>query len=179
MNLKRSFWMALLCVPCLLALAAGFGRDPHAVPSVLVGKQAPVFVLPSAQGEPVSLAQLRGQPVLLNFWATWCYPCQSEHGLLQATAKRLKGRAHVVGVIYQDSPEQVLAYLNKHPSPYPHLLDANSQVAIDYGVAGVPESFIINAEGRITYKHAGALNAKVLEEQLLPLLAPVAPGGTP
>ena len=170
MKIKRALWMAGLCLPLVLMLAAGFGRDPHAVPSVLVGKAAPPFVLQGVGGEAVDLDAYRGRPVLLNFWATWCYPCQAEHPLLQALAKRLGQQLGVVGVIYQDEKQQVQRYLAEHPSPYPHGLDPNSQTAIDYGVAGVPESFIIDANGIVAYKHAGVLTPEIIAEHLVPLL---------
>lgn len=178
MNIRRSAWMALCCLPVLWALASGFGRDPHAVPSVLVGKPAPEFRLMSLDGKVVSLSQLRGKPVLLNFWATWCYPCQAEHALLQATAKRLGERAVVLGMLYQNESDEAREYLRKHPSPYEHLIDPDSSSAIDYGVAGVPESFVIDGNGVIRYKHAGVLTPEVIAQQLVPLLPPPAAAAT-
>lgn len=171
MNWRRAVLLSLLLVPALWALGAGFGRDPHAVPSMLEGKAAPNFTLRDLEGREVSLARLRGRPVLLNFWATWCYPCQAEHALLQRTALAHHGELEVFGVIYQDEADPVRRYLTEHPSPYAHLMDPNSQVAIDYGVAGVPETFFIDRAGNVALKHAGALHPAVMRGALARILA--------
>lgn len=157
---------ALAVGPLLVALALAFGHDPHAVPSVLEGKAAPLFTLPSLGGEPVSLEALRGRPVVVNFWSTWCLPCRSEHPLLQEAATTYAGRAHFLGIVYQDAPEAARAYLQQAGSVYPQLLDANALVSIDFGVAGVPESFILDAQGNIAYKSAGILSPAVLAREL-------------
>lgn len=170
MNLRRALVLALLAVPLLVALFAGFGRDPHAVPFVLQNKPAPRFELADVRGHTTQVPDPNGLPVLLNFWATWCYPCQAEHALLQETARALEGKARVVGVIYNDSVEAVTSYVNQHGGAYPQLIDPNSRVAMDYGVAGVPESFIIDGNGTIVHKQAGVLGSAVLERHLLPLL---------
>ena len=171
MNIKRALMLAALAVPLLVALLSGFGRDPHAVPSMFVGKPAPSFALQTLQGQQVALADGTRLPVLLNFWATWCYPCQAEHDLLQETAAALAGRARVLGIVYNDSPEAVADYVAKHGAAYPQLIDPNSRVAIDYGVAGVPESFIIDGNGIIVHKQAGVMRPEILQRHLLPLLA--------
>lgn len=171
MNLKRALILALLAVPLIVALFAGFGRDPHAVPFVLQGKPAPPFVLKDVLGQQATVPSPDNKPMLVNFWATWCYPCQAEHALLQETARRLSGRAQVVGIIYNDSEAAVSAYVQKHGGAYPQLIDPNSRVAMDYGVAGVPESFIIDGNGTIVHKQAGVLTAAVLERYLMPLLS--------
>lgn len=172
MNWRRAALLALTLVPALWALYAGFGRDPHAVPSMLVGKLAPSLRLVDLDGRTVDLAELRGRPVLLNFWATWCYPCQAEHALLQQTARAHRGELAVFGVIYQDDADNVRRYLRTNPSPYAHLVDPGSQAAIDYGVAGVPESFFIDRAGVVTYKHAGALHPAIVQQALTRILAP-------
>jgi cytochrome c biogenesis protein CcmG/thiol:disulfide interchange protein DsbE len=174
-NIKRALMLAALAVPLLWALLSGFGRDPHAVPSMFVGKPAPPFVLRTVHGQEVTLPQGDKLPVLVNFWATWCYPCQAEHALLQQTAAALEGRAHVLGIIYNDSAEAVATYVAKHGGVYPQLLDPNSRVAMDYGVAGVPESFIIDGQGIIVHKQAGVMRPEVLQRHLMPLLADAPP----
>jgi len=175
MNLKRALMLAALALPLLVALLSGFGRDPHAVPSMLEGKPAPPWVLQDLHGQQVALADGQKLPILLNFWATWCYPCQAEHALLQETAAALQGRARVLGIIYNDSVEAVAAYVAKHGAAYPQLIDPNSRVAIDYGVAGVPESFIIDGDGIIVHKQAGVMRPEILHRYLAPLLADAPP----
>lgn len=170
MNVKRALILALLALPLIVALFAGFGRDPHAVPFVLQGKPAPAFVLADVTGQTTAVPDPNGLPTLVNFWATWCYPCQAEHALLQETARVLEGRVRVVGVIYNDSVEAVTTYVRQNGGAYPQLIDPNSRVAMDYGVAGVPESFIIDGNGTIVHKQAGVLAAAVIERHLLPLV---------
>lgn len=176
MNWRRALLLGALVFPGLWALYSGFGRDPHAVPSMLEGKAAPSFQLVDLEGRVVELAALRGRPVLLNFWATWCYPCQAEHALLQATARAHAPELAVFGIIYQDDENAMRRYLAQHPSTYRHLVDPNSAVAIDYGVAGVPESFFIDRAGTVAYKHAGALHPAVMNQALARIL-PAGSGG--
>ncbi len=172
MNWKLSLLVALVVLPLVALLAFGFGRDPREVPFVLAGKPAPAFSLQRADGEgTVSLAELRGKPLLINFWSTWCIPCKSEHAALLQAARFYKGRVNFLGIIYQDSADAVRAQLKRAGSAYPHVLDPDSSVAIDYGVAGVPESFFIDAKGNIRAKQAGALTASMLHEGLDALLA--------
>jgi len=167
---------SLIVVPLVVILALGFGQDPHEVPSVLEGKPAPAFSLTTVDGEPISLEAMRGKPVVVNFWSTWCQPCKIEHGLLQQSARLYSGRVQFVGIVYQDEPAAVRRYLATYDQAYPQLLDDGSKVAIDYGVAGVPESFIIDAQGTIVKKQAGVLTPDVLRGTLERLLAGGAQG---
>ncbi len=168
----RGFLLACLVTgPLMLALALAFGRDPHAVPSVLVDRPAPDFSLPALDGEVVSLRALRGRPVVVNFWATWCLPCQSEHPMLQQAAAAYAGRAFFVGIVYQDEVDAVRRSLQQAGSNFPQLVDVGSKVAIDFGVAGVPESFILDAHGTIVHKASGVLTPRVLRDTLDGLLA--------
>lgn len=166
MNWKMVGMGALFVVPLLIVLAMGFQHDPHAVPSVLEGRPAPNFQLATLDGKPMGLADLKGKPAVINFWATWCYPCKAEHNLLQEAAQYYNGKVQFVGVVYQDSAEDTRKYLATHASHYPHLMDKDSRVAIDFGVAGVPESFILNPNGQIVHKQAGVLNGDVLRQYL-------------
>jgi cytochrome c biogenesis protein CcmG/thiol:disulfide interchange protein DsbE len=138
-------------------LATGFGRDPRAVPSVLVGKPAPAFDLVDLEGKAFSLESLKGTPLMLNFWSTWCGPCKYEHPLLLEGQKRFPG-VRFLGVVYNDQPAAIRRYLAREGQQYPHLLDPTGRTSIDYGVAGVPESFFIDRQGRITHKEAGPLS---------------------
>jgi cytochrome c biogenesis protein CcmG/thiol:disulfide interchange protein DsbE len=155
----------------LLMLAQGFGRDPHAVPSVLKNTPAPAFSLLDTQGRTVSLEQLKGQSVVLNFWSTWCMPCKQEYPLLMAAQKRYPDVAFL-GVVYVDSPANITHYLQRAGVNYPHLLDPEGHTAIDYGVAGVPETFFIDASGTIMQKVAGPVNQPLLMALLNQLESP-------
>lgn len=170
MNWFRALLATLFVVPFVFVMALGFGQDPHAVPAPLVNQPAPQLVLNDAEGRKVDLSTLRGTPVVLNFWATWCYPCQAEHDLLQEAARAYAGRVAFFGVIYQDEVSRVQNYLTEHPSSYRHLIDERSQAAIDYGVSGVPESYILDRHHRIVHKQPGVLQPaefrRILEEVL-------------
>ncbi|RYF10207.1 MAG: TlpA family protein disulfide reductase [Deltaproteobacteria bacterium] len=174
LRLRIALLAAFVLVPLLLVLGLSFGHDPHAVPFMLQGQAAPDFTLAQINGGEVRLAALRGRPVVLNFWATWCYPCQAEHNLLQQAARHYGERVHFLGVVYQDTDSAVRTYLRSHPSAYPHVHDADSKVSIDYGVAGVPESYILDPQGTILFKQAGVLTAAMLQQHLDPLV-----GGAP
>jgi cytochrome c biogenesis protein CcmG/thiol:disulfide interchange protein DsbE len=151
-------------LPLLLILIANLGRDPHMVASPLVGRPAPAFTLePVGGGAPVSLASLAGKPVVLNFWATWCVPCFQEHGVLSEGARALGADVQFLGVVYEDEPEGVQAFLAQRGGGYPSLVDPGSRTAIAYGVFGVPETFFIDAQGTIAAKFVGPLTAPTLE----------------
>ena len=153
--------------PLVAVLVMNIGRDPHLIGSPLVGRSAPDFTLrPLDGGEPVTLASLRGQPVVLNFWATWCVPCFEEHPVLVSTARRLGDRVRFVGVIYEDSEEQVKTFLARQGASYPSLMDPGSRTAIAFGVFGVPETYFIDAAGKIAAKQIGPLDEQTLAEKL-------------
>jgi cytochrome c biogenesis protein CcmG/thiol:disulfide interchange protein DsbE len=146
-------------------LARILATDQSAAAPV-VGAPAPDFELAALDGENVRLSDLRGQVVALNFWATWCVPCFEEHPLLVSAARSLGDRARFIGVIYEDSEEQVRGFLARQGSAYPSLVDPGSRTAIAFGVFGVPETFFIDAEGRIAAKHIGPLDAASLQAKL-------------
>ncbi len=165
---QRVLLVGLVVVaPLVAVLTMNLGRNPHVIASPLVGRAAPDFGLrPTGGSEPVTLASLRGRPVVLNFWATWCVPCFEEHALLVSAARALGARAHFIGVIYQDGEDEVRAFLARQGSAYPSLVDPGSRTAIAFGIFGVPETFFIDAEGRIAAKHVGPLDASSLEAKL-------------
>jgi len=151
-------------LPLLAVLVANLGRDPHTVRSPLVGRPAPPFALqPVGGGSPVTLESLRGKPVVINFWATWCVPCFEEHPALTAAARGLPD-VQFFGVVYEDEEVKTQAFLKERGSAYPSLMDPDGRTAIAYGVFGVPETFFIDAEGRIVEKYVGPLQRSTIAE---------------
>ena len=161
---------ALIVTPLIVVLALSFGKDPRAIDSPLIGKAAPSFTLRDLNGDVVALEELRGQPVVLNFWATWCQPCVVEHPTLVAGAKRYEGKASFLGVIYQDEPEKIRRFLSQRGTWGPALIDTDGDVAIAYGVYGAPETYFISSDGVIAEKVVGAIRPDVMANILGPLL---------
>ena len=148
-------------------LVLSFGRDPHDIRSPLVGREAPAFTLPAVgSGESISLEELRGKPVVLNFWATWCVPCYAEHEVLTETARARGSDVQFLGVVYDDEEEKILQFLDRYGSAYPTLMDEGGKTAIAYGVYGVPETFFIDSEGVIAEKFEGPLDRQLLRQNL-------------
>lgn len=154
-------------VPLLAVLLVNLGRDPHAIVSPMVGRAASGFTLvPVGGGDAVSLASLRGKPVVINFWASWCVPCYQEHDVLTQAARGFGADVQFLGVVYQDDEAGIQGFLAQAGSSYPNLLDPDSRVAIAYGVYGVPETYFVDREGRIAAKFVGPLTPKSLEANL-------------
>jgi cytochrome c biogenesis protein CcmG/thiol:disulfide interchange protein DsbE len=173
MKWKLALALAVPCAALIFVLARGFGRDPHAVPFMLRGKPAPSFALKRIDnGEVVSLDRLKGQPVVINFWATWCAPCRMEHPVLEWGYREYGKRVQFLGTVFEDTEENVRAQMRETGSPYPQLLDPLSRTAVDYGVAGVPETYFIDAQGIIRDKHVGPLDPRTLASQIKALLLP-------
>ncbi len=170
MRWKKLFWPAS-ALPVLGLLAYGLTRDPNIIASPLPGKLAPEFALETLEARPLSLADLRGQVVVLNFWASWCLACEAEHPyLVEAEHKYSDQDVQIVGVIYQDSRSNAERYIRKMGGSWPNLVDPGSRVAIDYGVYGVPETFFIGRDGIIAYKQIGPVDRRVLDTWILRLL---------
>jgi cytochrome c biogenesis protein CcmG/thiol:disulfide interchange protein DsbE len=147
------------------------GGAPSELPSNLIDKPAPAFELPPLPGREggLSRADLGGRPVLVNFFASWCAPCLAEHPLLTRLSE--EEGIPIYGVNYKDPPEDALAWLERHGNPFRLIgADATGRTAIDWGVYGVPETFVIDGDGRIRYRHAGPLTPELVEGTLLPLL---------
>jgi len=168
----KTLLIPLAAVPVILLLAYGFRTDPRAIPSPLVTKPAPDFRLATFDGPAVSLAGLRGKPVVLNFWASWCYPaCYEEAPHLEAAWQKYRDRGlMMLGVAIQDKEANAREFLKRFGFSFPNGMDPGSKIAIDYGIYGVPETLFIDRQGRIAYKHVGALTPALLESQIEALL---------
>ncbi len=165
--------IALFLVPVaalLWMLGTGFGNDPHALPEMLEGKPAPAIHLKTLEGKTFRLEDYKGKPVVLNFWATFCEPCKAEHVSIQRTAQAFGERVQFVGIVYQEPPEVAAAYLKRTLNTFPQLDDPSSERAIAYGVSGVPETFIISAEGIVVRRIISIVNAQRLRQELNELL---------
>jgi cytochrome c biogenesis protein CcmG/thiol:disulfide interchange protein DsbE len=163
--------IALLALVGVFALS--IDRDPNLVRSVLIDKPAPQFAMAEVPGLGVpgfDTAALQGQVSVVNVFASWCIPCRDEHPLLLA----LKDNAGIrlLGINQADAPENARAFLAELGNPYDAVgTDRDRRVSIDWGVYGVPETFVVNAKGIITFKHVGPLTPQSLEQELLPAIA--------
>lgn len=168
---------ALFILPLLLflvlagyfALALRPGRNPQELPSALIDKEAPAFQLPGLNGNGIARDALKGQPVLINFFASWCLPCREEHPILM----RLSEQEHVplYGIDYKDKPEEARSLLQEFGDPYRAIgVDRDGSVGLDFGVYGVPETYVLDSSGHIRKRFVGPLTAEEVNKELLPLL---------
>ncbi|MCH8844075.1 MAG: DsbE family thiol:disulfide interchange protein [SAR324 cluster bacterium] len=166
------FWGVLSAIGAVVALFAyGFTVDPKLVPSPLVGKPAADFTVQQLNGEgALTLSDLQGTPVLLNFWASWCVACRDEAAILQEAHLLYdvaQNRLRVIGVAIQDTPEKALAFAERFGKTYFLALDDEAgTIGLDYGLYGVPETFFIDAGGRIQYKQVGAVTRELIRTML-------------
>jgi len=170
--MKRYLLPLLVFVLLAGFLAVGLKRDPREVPSPLIDKPAPAFSLPQldAPDQQVSPKDLLGQVWLLNVWASWCVACRQEHPLLVDVSKA--GQVKLYGLNYKDKREDALGWLQQFGNPYlKSMSDTGGLVGIDYGVYGVPETFVIDKQGVIRYKQIGPVTPEALRDTLLPLVA--------
>lgn len=156
----------------------GLGLDPREVPSPLIDKPAPQFELPELQSpeQTVGRADLVGGGVkLVNVWASWCTACRQEHPFLMELARR--GTVPIYGLNYKDARPDALAWLDRFGNPYTaNAFDEDGRVGIDWGVYGVPETFIVDGEGTIRYKHVGPVGPQVWRETVAPLIQEIEGG---
>lgn len=180
---RRKSWIAFLPVILFVALAAVFliqlerGGGSSVVPSALIGAPAPQQSLPpldglAANGSAVpgwSTADLAGRVSLVNVFASWCVPCREEHPMLMELAR--DERLHIVGLNYKDEGENALRFLGQLGNPYDAVgVDRAGKFAIDWGVYGVPETFVVGPDGRIAFKHVGPLTDEVIRASIMPLV---------
>ena len=157
----------VVLLPALVVLGSRIGKDATLTPSVLIGKPAPAFALPTLDGKTISNADLRGKPYVVNFWASWCGPCRLEHGSLRAFWERHRDEGiMLLGVIMQDSPGRARAFQAELGGDWPLLTDPQEKTLVDYGVRAPPETFVVDADGVIAYKFQGPLGPGQLDEVL-------------
>lgn len=167
----RKFVPLLIFLTLVIFLGIGLTRDPHLVPSPLIDKPIPEFSLPRLADADQHLASsdLRGKVTMLNVWASWCVACRSEHPVLVDLAK--KNLVAIYGLNYKDNREDALHWLEYYGNPYLESAhDIDGKVGIDFGVYGVPETFIVDKQGIIRYKQIGPITEDVLKETILPLI---------
>ncbi len=173
-GLRGARWLIPLAVlPVLGLLAYGFRTDPREIPSPLIGKPAAPFALTAFDGTNLSLEALRGRVVVVNFWASWCYPaCYEEAPALERAWQAYKDRGvTLVGVNIQDKVEPAKKFLAQFGHTFVNAPDPAGRVSVDYGVYGVPETFFIDRAGRVRGKHVGALTDEIFRKNVDPLVA--------
>jgi cytochrome c biogenesis protein CcmG, thiol:disulfide interchange protein DsbE len=170
--MKLKFLIPLLLFVVLVGfLAVGLNRDPHELPSPLIGKPAPAFEVPQLEqaNKTFSPESLKGQVWILNVWASWCVACREEHPMLLELSKAKI--APLIGLDYKDQREDALAMLARQGNPYTlSAFDGNGRVGINYGVYGVPETYVIDKAGIIRFKHIGPITTDVLNQKIYPLI---------
>jgi cytochrome c biogenesis protein CcmG/thiol:disulfide interchange protein DsbE len=161
---------AVVLAALVVLFAAGLQRDPTRVPSPLIGKPAPVFQLPTLDGATLGVAQLAGRPVLVNFWASWCTPCLQEHPLLMELSR---AGVTIIGLNYKDDPEAARQWLARHGDPFTQIAqDRDGRVGLDWGVYGVPETFVLDAHGVIRHKQIGPMTRAAWDQDIAALVRP-------
>lgn len=165
-------WLPLVLFVGLVAfLAIGLNRDPHEVPSPLINKAAPTFQLPQLHqpDKTFSAAEMRGKVWLLNVWASWCVSCREEHPFLVELART--GAVPVYGLNWKDKRDDAMNWLDELGNPYVlSVSDLDGRIAIDYGVYGAPETYLIDKNGVIRYKVIGPVTPDVLQKTILPMV---------
>ena len=167
----RYFVPVTVFVAVAILFAWGLTRDPREIPSNLIGKPVPQFNLPPVQGRTLGLssANLAGEVSLVNVFASWCAECRLEHPLILQL--KAQGVVTIHGLNYKDQPDDAARWLNTLGDPYTRTgADVSGRVGIDWGVYGVPETFVVGKDGRIAYKKIGPLSADVIEKTIIPLI---------
>ncbi len=170
--MMRFLWPLIIFLVLVGFLFVGLSLKPREVPSPLIDKVAPAFTLPQlhAPTKQFSSEDMKGQVWLLNVWASWCVSCRQEHPILMDLSKQ--NIVPILGLDYKDKSADGMAWLREHGNPYwLSIVDKEGRVGIDYGVYGVPETYVIDKQGVIRYKQIGPVTVASLQEQILPLVA--------
>jgi cytochrome c biogenesis protein CcmG/thiol:disulfide interchange protein DsbE len=168
---KRLFLPLVLFALLAAVLGVGLGLKPREVPSPFIGRPAPAFSLPQLQdpARTLGVGELKGQVWMLNVWASWCAPCREEHPLLVSLAR--EQAVPIIGLNYKDDPRNAQEWLLRLGDPYKvSVIDRDGSAGIDYGVYGVPETFVIDRAGIVRFKHVGPLTLEVWTRTVQPLL---------
>jgi cytochrome c biogenesis protein CcmG/thiol:disulfide interchange protein DsbE len=168
MRAARWLLVPLLAIPLGWVLFTGLGRDPAEIPSPLIGKPMPSFVLTTLDGQPLRADDLIGRPAVINFWASWCIPaCVDEHPVLMDLGARDADQVQLVGILYDDTPQDALEFLVRYgDGGWPQLDDPSGLVALAFGVLGPPETFFVDADGVVRAKHYGPLTDEAMARNL-------------
>jgi cytochrome c biogenesis protein CcmG/thiol:disulfide interchange protein DsbE len=173
--MNRTVLLVGIAIAAILVgiLFAGLGKNPNEIRSPLIGKPAPTFALKEVgTGRTVDVAQFKGKPLVINFWATWCGPCWEEHPVLVANARMLQPDVQFLGVVFQDEESKILSFLQQRGSAYPTVVDDKGKTAIAYGIGGVPETFFVDANGVIVAKYNGPMDADAIRANLEKVMRP-------
>lgn len=166
-RLIAAAWLVAGVAAVIALLTINIARPAGPVDTPIVGRPAPGFDLETLDGRRLTLAELRGSAVVLNFWASWCIPCREEAPLLTAAEAMYAPRGvRVVGVVYQDSADNARSFMLRYGQTYTGLLDPDGRTAINYGVFGIPETFFIDASGVVRSRQVGALTDSDLRRQI-------------
>jgi len=169
--MKKALIPLVIFAVLVVFLAIGLTRDPHEIPSPLINKPAPLFIAPILQtpGEKFSAKDMLGKVWLLNTWASWCVACRQEHPILMEFAKTKT--LPIIGLDYKDQNTEGMKWLARYGNPYDQTItDQDGRIGIDFGVYGVPESFLIDKAGVIRYKQIGPVTDEALRDKILPLI---------
>lgn len=169
--MRRALWALVIAVPLVTLLALGFQHDPNSVTSPIVNGPAPSFALRTFDGKELSFSRLRGKPVVVNFWASWCLDCEYEHPTLMRAWHRYGKSVTFVGIDYQDHTSDARTFLKKYGGGWTQLSDPDQHTAIDFGVYGVPETYFIDRTGVVRYKATGPVTWNVMTREIRKITA--------
>jgi cytochrome c biogenesis protein CcmG/thiol:disulfide interchange protein DsbE len=162
---------AVFLAAMLWVFNQGFGTDPHAVPFLMAGKQAPRFQMKRLDtDEVVKLESFIGRPIVLNFWATWCGPCKLEHPVLEWAFGKWGTDVVFLGIVFEDTEENTKRFLRENGGSFPQLFDPRSTVAVDFAVSGVPETYFIDRQGVIRGKVAQPIDPETMQNRIAEIL---------
>jgi cytochrome c biogenesis protein CcmG, thiol:disulfide interchange protein DsbE len=160
-------FLPLLVMGAVLALlAVGLLSETDDAKSVLEGRNAPAIAGETLEGTQFSSSALKGKPMVINFWASWCEPCREEAPLFRELAEKLEGQATLVGILMRDNPDKARAFAGQFGYDFPNLLNTNNNLAFDYGVTAPPETFFVDSSGKVVKRKIGAISSTEMRQNL-------------